>query len=214
MHRRNKFIMAQKDKRIDAYIARSQPFARPILNHLRSLVHTACPSVEETMKWSFPHFDYKGEMMCSMAAFKQHCAFGFWKASLLKDKSLIANAKEEKAMGHLGRITSPGDLPPDKTLIASLKEAMRLNDAGIKVKKPPIEKKNKKLVMPPQLIAALKRNAAAKKVFEEFSYSNKKEYVEWIAGAKTDETRMRRIDTAIEWLSEGKPRNWKYLRKR
>ncbi|MHB1048763.1 MAG: YdeI/OmpD-associated family protein [Bacteroidota bacterium] len=206
--------MAQKDKRIDTYIARSQPFARPILKRLRLLVHKACPDVEETMKWSFPHFDYKGEMMCSMAAFKQHCAFGFWKASLLKDKSFIANAKTEKAMGHLGRITSLADLPTDKTLIASIKEAMRLNDAGIKVKKPPVEKKSKNLVVPPQLQAALKKNFAARKVFEEFSYSNKKDYVEWIADAKTDETRARRIDTAVEWLSEGKPRNWKYLRKK
>jgi uncharacterized protein YdeI (YjbR/CyaY-like superfamily) len=206
--------MAQKDKRIDIYIARSQPFARPILKRLRSLVHKACPDVEETMKWSFPHFDYKGEMMCSMAAFKQHCAFGFWKASLLKDKSFIANAKAEKAMGHLGRITSPGDLPPDRKLIASIKEAMRLNDAGIKVQKPPVEKRNANLAVPPQLQAALKKNSAARKVFEEFSYSNKKDYAEWITGAKTDETRTRRIDTAVAWISEGKPRNWKYLRKK
>lgn len=152
--------------------------------------------------------------MCSMAAFKQHCAFGFWKASLLKDKSFIANAKAEKAMGHLGRITSPVDLPMDRKLIASIKEAMRLNEAGIKVKKLPVEKKSKNLVVPPQLQAALKKNSAAQKIFTEFSYSNKKDYVEWITDAKTDETRVRRIDTAVEWLSEGKPRNWKYLRKK
>ena len=206
--------MTQNDKRIDNYIARSQPFARPILNHLRSLVHKACPSVEETMKWSFPHFDYAGEMMCSMASFKQHCAFGFWKASLLKNKTFMANARAEKAMGHLGRITSLDDLPPDRVLIASIKEAMRLNDAGIKVKKSPAVKSDKKLIVPMQLRAALKKNAAAKMIFEAFSYSNKKEYVEWITDAKTDETRMRRIETTIEWLSEGKPRNWKYLRKK
>ena len=206
--------MTQKDKRIDKYIARSQPFARPILKHLRSLVHTACPSVDETMKWSFPHFEYRGEMMCSMASFKQHCAFGFWKASLLKNKTFMANARGEKAMGHLGRITSPDDLPPHRVLIASIKEAMRLNDAGIKVKKSPAGKSDKELIVPKQLRAALISNAAAKRIFDAFSYSNKKEYVEWIADAKSDEPRMRRIDTAIEWLSEGKPRNWKYLRKK
>ena len=113
--------MGKRDKRIDTYILKSADFAVPILNHLRELVHVACPEVEETMKWSFPHFDYKGEMMCSMASFKQHCAFGFWKASLMKDKSLMENAKGETAMGPLGRLTSLKDLPSDKKLIAYIK---------------------------------------------------------------------------------------------
>ena len=127
--------MATKDKRIDAYIAKSADFAKPILNHIRSLVHKACPGVEETMKWSFPHFDYQGEMMCSMAAFKQHCSFGFWKATLMKDPKLMERAKSEEAMGHLGKITSQKDLPSDKVMIAYIKEAMKLNDDGVKVAK-------------------------------------------------------------------------------
>ena len=125
--------MAKKEKVIDNYIARSADFAKPILNHIRELVHKTCPDVEEKMKWSFPHFDYKGEMMCSMAAFKQHMAFGFWKAALMKDPILKETAKSEVAMGHLGRITSTKDLPPDKTIIAWIKEAMRLNELGIKL---------------------------------------------------------------------------------
>src|SRR5437870_2968458 len=118
--------MGKKEKAIDEYIGKSAPFAQPILNHLRELVHKACPDVEEKMKWSFPHFDYKNEMMCSMAAFKQHCVFGFWKAVLMKDPVLVENARSEVSMGHLGRLMSIKDLPPDKTIIAWIKEAMEL----------------------------------------------------------------------------------------
>ena len=125
--------MLKKDKRIDAYITKSAPFAKPILKHFRALVHRACPEVEETIKWNFPHFDYKGSMMCSMAAFKQHCAIGFWKASLLTDaKKLIERANSEEAMGHFGRITSLKDLPKDAVLTKYIKEAMKLNREGIK----------------------------------------------------------------------------------
>lgn len=124
--------MHNKDPRVDKYIANSAEFAKPILNHLRELVHKACPENEEVIKWGFPHFDYKG-MMCSMASFKQHCAFSFWKAALMKNKKLMANAKSETAMGHLGRITSLKDLPTDKVLISYIKEAKQLNDDGVKL---------------------------------------------------------------------------------
>lgn len=149
--------MPSNDKRIDAYIAKAQPFAQPLLIHFRNIVHTACPDVQETIKWGFPHFDYKDEMMCSMAAFKQHCAFGFWKASLMKDKSLKAHADSESAMGHFGRVTSFDDLPSDKKLIAYIKEAMKMNDEGIKVEKKPVAKKKKELVIPPYFLAVLQR---------------------------------------------------------
>ena len=200
--------MAKKDPRIDAYIKKAAPFAQPILNHYRSLVHTACPEVEETMKWSFPHFDYKGEMMCSMAAFKQHCAFGFWKASLFKDPSLLQNAKGETAMGHLGRIESIDQLPSDKKIMGWIKEAMKLNDAGVKVEK---EKKPvKELVVPPYFLAALQKNKKAAAFFEASSPSCKREYVQWVDEAKTEATRNKRLDQSIEWLAESKQRNWKY----
>lgn len=123
------------DKRIDAYIQKSAAFAQPILMHLRELVHEACPEVEETMKWNFPHFMYKNDMFCSMASFKQHCVFGFWKAALMKDKQLMEMAKSEVAMGHLGRITSMADLPSDQKMKGWIREAMKLNDAGVKVKR-------------------------------------------------------------------------------
>lgn len=203
--------MGKKDQRVDAYIAKSQNFAKPILKHLRQLVHKACPDVQETIKWSFPNFDYRGPY-CSMAAFKQHCAFGFWKATLMKDKKLMSNAKSESAMGHMGRITSLKDLPSDKILISYLKEAAKLNDAGIKLPPRPKSKETKELIVPNYFKKLLNKNKKALETFNNFSYSHKKEYVEWITEAKTEQTRKKRIAATLEWLAEGKPRNWKYAK--
>ena len=205
--------MAKKEKKIDAYIARSADFAKPILNHIRDLVHKACPDVEEKMKWSMPFFDYKGEMLCHIASFKQHAVMGFWKASLMKDSILIENAKSETAMGHLGRITALKDLPSDKKIAVWIKEAMQLTDKGIKLpaKTKPADKKE--LVVPEYFTKALAKNKKAKQAFEDFAYSHKKEYVMWIAEAKTEETRNKRMATALEWLAEGKSRLWKYEKK-
>jgi uncharacterized protein YdeI (YjbR/CyaY-like superfamily) len=206
--------MATKDKRIDAYIAKAQPFAKPILTHLRSLVHKACPDVEETMKWSFPHFDYKGSAMCHMASFKQHAAFGFWKAALMKDASkLVGMAKTEVAMGHMGRLESVKDLPSDKVMLAYIKEAMKLNEENIRL---PAKKKTaepKELKVPDFLKTALQKNKKAKTTFDAFSYTNKKEYVDWLNEAKTEATREKRLNEAIEWMNEGKIRHWKYQKK-
>ena len=199
--------MGNRDKRVDAYVMKSADFAVPILNHLRELVHTGCPEVEETMKWSFPHFDYKG-VMCSLASFKHHCAFGFWKASLMKDKSLMENAKSQTSMGHLGKITSIKDLPSDKKMIAYIKEAMKLNELGAKVKKPKMARKE--IPAPAYFLAGLNKNKKAKTEYEALSPSHKREYLEWIVEAKREETRTKRVHTTIKWLAEGKARNWKY----
>jgi uncharacterized protein YdeI (YjbR/CyaY-like superfamily) len=198
--------MGTRDPRVDAYIARSAEFAQPILTRLREVVHTACPDVEEGMKWSFPHFMYKG-MLCSMASFKAHCAFGFWKASLV----LGENGKSaENGMGHFGRITKLSDLPSKKTLTGYVRAAVKLNDEGVKA--PTRQPKPKKaLIVPVDLTAALKRNEKARATFEKFPPSQRREYVEWLTEAKTDETRKRRLETAIQWMAEGKPRNWKYM---
>ncbi|MFN0276154.1 MAG: YdeI/OmpD-associated family protein [Chitinophagales bacterium] len=201
--------MSGRSKQIDAYISKAQVFAKPILQHLRDVVHKACPAAEEKMKWGFPHFDYKGKMMCSMAAFKNHCAFGFWKASLI-DERLVAEAKTESAMGHLGKITSVKDLPSEKQLITWIMKAVKLNDEGIVIAKKPVEKIKKVLVVPKELASALEKNRKAKDVFENFPYSHKKEYIEWITEAKTEATRNRRIATTLEWVAKGKDRNWKY----
>ena len=198
--------MGKRDKRVDAYIARQAEFAKPILTHLRSLVHDGCPDVEENIKWGVPAFEYKGPM-CGMAAFKQHCTFGFWKHSLIVD-----GAPEKDAMGNFGRITSLKDLPSDKTLTGYDRKATELNDNGVKVERPRTAPK-KPLPVPADFRAALKKSAAAKKHFDAFSPSHKREYIEWVTEAKTDATRERRLLTALEWIKEGKSRNWKYMPK-
>jgi uncharacterized protein YdeI (YjbR/CyaY-like superfamily) len=205
--------MATKDKKIDAYIAKSADFAKPILNHIRELVHKTCPDVEEKVKWGMPFFDYKGSPLCHMASFKQHAVMGFWKAALMKDPLLVENAKSETAMGHLGRITSLKEMPSDKKITGWIKEAMVLNDKGIKLpaKAKPADKKE--LEVPDYFLKALAKNKKAKQVFENFAYSNKKEYLNWITEAKTEETRNKRMETALEWMAEGKSRLWKYEKK-
>ena len=205
--------MPSTDPRIDAYIGKAEPFAKPILQHIRKIVHTVCPDVEEKMKWSFPHFDYKGQMMCSMASFKNHCAFTFWKAALMKDPKHIFITEGETAMGQLGRITSIKDLPTDSVLKSYIKEAMVLNDKGVKW---PTGKKTtteKKLVIPDYFEKRLAKNKKAKATFEKLPPSHKKEYMEWITEAKTEPTREKRISTTLEWLAEGKSRNWRYEKK-
>ncbi|MEP6686658.1 MAG: YdeI/OmpD-associated family protein [Verrucomicrobiota bacterium] len=198
--------MAKKDPRVDAYIARSAEFAKPILKHLRKVVHAGCPDVEETMKWSFPHFDYKG-IMCGAAAFKEHCAFGFWKAALIFDGDPKA---EKEAMGHFGRITSLDDLPDAKTLIGYVRKAAELNKEGIKAPDRTKPQKREPIDIPDYFAVALRKNAKARKTFEKFSPSHRHEYLEWVTEAKREETRKQRLATSIEWLSEGKPRHWKY----
>jgi len=194
------------DPRIDAYIANAAEFARPILNHLRTVIHEACPDVEEKMKWSFPHFDYKG-MLCSMAAFKRHCVFGFWKGSMIIGKEGV----NTDAMGQFGRITTIKDLPSKTTLKRFIKAGMRLNDEGVRApSRPRAPRSSVQVDLPVELVAALKKNRKAMKTFEGFSPSHRREYVEWIAEAKREETRLRRVATTIEWLSDGKSRNWKY----
>ncbi|HLL99794.1 MAG TPA: YdeI/OmpD-associated family protein [Pyrinomonadaceae bacterium] len=205
--------MGKRDERIDAYIEKSADFAKPILRHLRELVHRGCPEVEETMKWSFPHFDYKGGILCSAASFKRHCAFGFRKASLLPDADKLL-ARSREAMGQFGQIKSLEDLPPDDVLIGYIKEAARLNEENVKLPSgAQASSEKKEIVVPADVAAALRQNRKASETFENFSRSHKKEYVQWITEAKTVATRDKRLATAIEWLSEGKSKNWKYERK-
>lgn len=197
--------MPTTDPRIDAYIEKSAEFARPILTHIRKLVHKACPDVEETMKWSMPHFDFKGPL-CHMAAFKQHAAFGFWKQQLLDQDAFPA---EKTAMGGFGRVETRKDLPSDKILLGLIRQAMELNEKGIQLPKKPAGKKAD-LPVPEELADALKKNKKASEVFEKFPPGKRKEYIEWINDAKTEATREKRLTTAIEWIGEGKSKNWKY----
>ncbi|MEP6835409.1 MAG: YdeI/OmpD-associated family protein [Gemmatimonas sp.] len=204
--------MGKRDERFDVYIADAADFAQPILIHLREVVHTACPDVEEAMKWSHPHFTYKG-MLCMMAAFKQHCTFGFWKAALIVDGETLENA--DAAYGQFGRLTSVKQLPSKKVLSRYIKLAMKLNEDGISPpRKESVAKKAgaaKTTLRPPaDLKLALDRNRKALNTFDAFSPSQRKEYIDWITEAKAIETRSRRLEQAIEWMAEGKQRHWKY----
>lgn len=197
--------MTVTDKRVDAYIEKSADFAKPVLKHLRKLVHEACPDVTETIKWSMPSFEYKG-ILCGFAAFKEHCTFGFWKHSLLDDKAL---PRQRTAMGSFGRITSLKDLPGDQTLKKLIHDAMKLNEDGVKVRRT-VSKEKTPVAVPEILKQALKADERAAETFDGFPPSCKKEYIQWITEAKTDATRERRLATTMEWLVEGKRRNWKY----
>ena len=193
-----------RDPRIDAYIARQADFARPILEHLRAAVHAACPDAEETLKWSMPHFMYKGQMLAGMAAFKAHATFGFWRAK----EVLGETGAEREAMGQFGRIASVDDLPPPDMLAALVRQAMAVTEQG----RTPRPKKQPKpeAETPADLASALAANDAARATFDGFPPSCRREYVEWVVEAKRPETRARRVAQAVEWMAEGKRRNWKY----
>jgi hypothetical protein len=200
--------MASRDPRVDAYIKKAAPFAQPILVRLRDVVHRACPDVVEGTKWSSPHFEYKG-IFCSMAAFKEHCMFGFWKHALLMEQ---LPAARKKALGQLDRLASVDDLPSDADLTAIIKAGATLNDEGVKVVR---ARKNPKppLKPPAYFLMAVKKNKTALATYDAFSPSNKRDYVEWVTEAKTEETRDRRLAQSVAWMAEGKIRNWKYVSK-
>lgn len=204
--------MGKKDARVDAYIAKSPDFARPILTYLRDVVHQGCPALVETMKWSTPTFDHHG-ILCSMAAFKEHCVFGFWKAPLLMLDGKPLVKKMESGAGQFGKLTTVKDLPTKSKLLTLVKDAAKLNEAGVTIERAPRAAAGP-VQVPADLIRALHKNAKARAVFAAFPPSHKREYVDWIVEAKTAQTRQRRLDTALEWISAGKPRNWKYVRRR
>jgi uncharacterized protein YdeI (YjbR/CyaY-like superfamily) len=192
------------DPRVDAYIDRQADFARPILTHLRAIVHKACPECEETLKWSMPSFIYKKKILAGFAAFRAHATFGYWSGSQVVD----GDSDRASAMGQFGRLTSLADLPDEATLIDLTRKAMRLIDEGVK----PVRDKTAKapFTVPQDMRAAIDANAAARTTFDAFPPSAQRDYVEWITEAKRDETRTRRLAQAVEWLAEGKRRHWKY----
>jgi uncharacterized protein YdeI (YjbR/CyaY-like superfamily) len=205
---------ANFNPKVDVYLAKTRPFAQPIMTHLRELVHKGCPEVEETIKWSRPFFEYRGAILGNMSAFKEHCSFGFWGEEI---GAVLREAKvlQTDGMGSLGRITSVKELPSDKQMLGWIRQAAGFIASGeytspiaarnkvVKSPKPPLQ-------TPTEFTAALKKDKRAEAVFAAFSPSCKREYVEWIADAKHAETREKRIATALEWIAEGKQRNWKY----
>jgi hypothetical protein len=200
--------MPNRDPRIDTYISRAPDYAKPILKHLRKLIHEAVPEVTETVKWHFPTFEHHG-IMCGLAAFKSYATFGFWKGKLLVERGFPEAG--DYGMGQSGKLTSMEDLPADRVLIRLIREAAKLNEQGIKIeraksaKKPPVKP-------PTYFMAAVRSNTKALANFQAFSPTKKRDYVEWIAGAKSEDTRDRRLTQAVSWIAEGKSRNWKYER--
>ena len=193
------------DPRIDAYIERVAPFAQPILRQLREAVHEACPQVAESIRWGMPSFSHAGGILCQMAAFKQHASFGYWKHALVMGEGV-----ERDGMGSYGKMASIQDIPPKKRLLADIRKAMKLNEDGVKAPAPRKTAAKPAPETPAELIAALKKNKAAQATFDAFPPGCRREYIEWITEAKREETRARRLVQTIEWLAEGKRRNWKY----
>lgn len=192
--------MPQTDPRIDAIIAKAQPFAQPILTHIRALVHAAVPEAEETLKWSMPHFTVKGKILAGMASFKAHAAFFVHGAGRLG---------EDEGMGSFGKLTGVADLPSDAELTALLRKARDEIVAGVKPAKP-LKTPRAEIAIPDDFAAALGHAPQAKATFDAFTPSARREYLEWVSEAKRAETRAKRLHQAIEWLAEGKKRNWKY----
>lgn len=204
--------MGKRIAAIDAYISRQQPFAIPILERLRDLVHETCPGVVEVIKWGHPNFEYKGPF-AGMAAFKAHATFGFWKDALLRKGSAPLGKSDEKAMGSFGRLTSLADLPGERAMRALIRRAMKLNDDGVKLPSRSATRKPIVVRPPAYFLAAVRSNRRALATWEGLAPSHRRDYVEWVTGAKTEPTRERRLATTVTWLSEGKRHNWKYERR-
>jgi uncharacterized protein YdeI (YjbR/CyaY-like superfamily) len=192
-----------RDPRIDAYIEKQADFARPILEHIRATMHAACPHIEEGIKWGMPAYSYKGKPLAGMAAFKAHATLGFWQRSGERGENSKAGA-----MGDFGRLSTLADLPDDATLTGLIHQAMALIEAGAKTVrnktvKPPLE-------TPEDLAAALATDPGAQATYDNFPPGCRREYLEWIVGAKRPETRAKRIAQAVEQMAGGKKLNWKY----
>jgi len=204
--------MSSANPLIDQYISNAAPFAQPVLKHLRQLVHQASPEITESIKWQFVSFDFKKTMLCNMAAFKAHCAFGFWLAEKMDDPDGILGLERGAGMGQLGKITTVQDLPPDDVLIKYIRSAIALADAGVKLSRSNSDAKPMPKI-PDYMKQALAKNPKVQFNFENFTPAKQREYIEWITEAKTESTQLKRLETALEWISEGKSKNWKYEKK-
>lgn len=200
--------MMKTDARVDLYIENTQDFAKPILEHLRTLIHDSCPDCEETIKWGFPHFMYQGKILCAMSAFKAHAAFGFWLENEMQTMQPLIKERQKNSMFQLGKLKNIDDLPSREILVSAIKEAMKLTENGTVIKKSKADMSE--VIVPDDFQQRLNELDSAKGYFESFSLAQRRDYVNWINEAKTDNTRAKRINTSIEWLSEGKDKNWKY----
>ena len=201
--------MSKFNPQFDEYIEKTADFAKPIMEYLRQIIHETCPEVEEIIKWGIPHFDYKGDMMCILAGYKNHCSFSLYKAELMSDTKIIESVKAGQKMGYMDKLKSLSDLPAKETLVAYIKEAMVLDENGVKKAKP-VSEKPKVIEVPDYFSEKLATNPLAKEIFESKSSSFRKDYLVWITDAKTEATRQKRIEQSLEWIAEGKGRFWQY----
>jgi len=201
--------MSKFNPQFDEYIEKSADFAKPIMEYLRQIIHETCPEVEEIIKWGNPHFDYKDDMMCILAGYKNHCSFSLYKAELMSDTKIIESVKAGQKMGYMDKIKSLSDLPAREILVAYIEEAMVLNENGVKKAKP-VSEKPKVIEVPDYFSEKLATNPLAKEIFESKSSSFRKDYLVWITDAKTETTRQKRMEQSLEWIAEGKGRFWQY----
>jgi len=204
--------MTQLNPKVDAYIAKSEDFAKPILEYLREIIHETCPDAEEDVKWGTPHYSYKSDHLCMMGGFKNHCSFSLYKAEFMTDKEITESVKAGKKFGYMDKLKTVAELPSKEVLVSLLKEAMTINEKGIKKEKA-VSDKPKVIETPDYLTAVLNANNEAKVVWESKSDAYRKDYLVWIIDAKTEATRQKRIDQSLEWIAEGKGRFWQYEKK-
>jgi uncharacterized protein YdeI (YjbR/CyaY-like superfamily) len=200
----------KKNQKVDDYILKSASFSQPILYKMRAIIEEAEPHIEETIKWGFPCFTYQNKIICSFSAYKNHCVFRFWQGSSLEDSDGILAKVGETEMGELSKIKNLEDLPNSEVLIKYIRTAIELSQKGSAKKPMTKEKKltiDLKSIDLPEIFNSFPKQAEK---FDTFSPSHRKEYISWINEAKTDETKLKRIKTMMEWLLEGKSRNWKY----
>lgn len=200
--------MKNYNTEVTAYIDKMADFAKPILSQLREIIHSTCPDVEENIKYGIPHYSYKGDYLCMLGGFKQHCSFSLYKAELMKDKVIQDSVKAGKKFGYMDKVKNISELPDEKILMGYIKEAMEINASGTARPKPVKEKSNVEVVAPAAFLEALQKNPQANAIFESKSPSFRKNYIIWMADAKTDETREKRITQSLEWIAEGKDRFW------
>ena len=235
--------MASSDRRVDAYIAHAAPFAQPILARLREDVHAACPDAEEAVKWSMPFFMHAGRNLAHMAAFKAHCAFGFELGRAVVDlgreaqamgqfgritklDDLPPRAEVRKLVTKAAALIDAGTRPPraPKNVFGAVADsdadggpAIRTGNGAAggapELPQPPAARIMVVPELPPAFAAALARQASARRFFDSLAPGHRRDYVLWIAEAKREETRLRRIAQALDWLAEGKRRNWRYERR-
>lgn len=195
--------MNEASENITAYIEKATPEFKEVMIALRSVLNNPNFDIKEDWKWGAPNFNNEG-MICWLAHFRNHVGMNFFKGTLIKDKyNLFTHYREEKGNRQL-KFSDINQIIPEQ-IEYYIEEAIKLNQENIKVVKKEIDTS-----LPLDLETELNNNPKAKMFFESLAPSYKRDYIEWIEEAKREATRTKRLATTMEWLSEGKKKNWKY----